>query len=222
MKRRSRRGSGDHRVASRTVPRAGAGGVNDLAGVATTWVHGRAAPTNDRGARSSGSKQINPNERWQADVTHWALADRADVEILNLSTTTLTSADRLRRPGRVQSHGCHHLPYHPQTCGKIEPPRDPEEMAREATSRGDDQRAPNTPRPLRRALQHQPTASRARPTHPNAHRRRCEACWRFRCRRGRGAARQRSSSTGSRSGCAGSRVGSCQPSASQRRAHRSR
>jgi transposase InsO family protein len=25
-----------------------------------------------------------PNERWQVDITHWALADGADVEILNL------------------------------------------------------------------------------------------------------------------------------------------
>src|ERR671918_1123612 len=25
-----------------------------------------------------------PNERWQADITHWALADGTDVEILNL------------------------------------------------------------------------------------------------------------------------------------------
>jgi transposase InsO family protein len=25
-----------------------------------------------------------PNERWQADITHWQLADRTDVEILNI------------------------------------------------------------------------------------------------------------------------------------------
>jgi transposase InsO family protein len=25
-----------------------------------------------------------PNERWQADITHWRLADGAEVEILNI------------------------------------------------------------------------------------------------------------------------------------------
>jgi transposase InsO family protein len=25
-----------------------------------------------------------PNERWQADITHWKLADHTDVEILNV------------------------------------------------------------------------------------------------------------------------------------------
>lgn len=46
-----------------------------------------------------------PNERWQADTTHWRLADGADVEILNIeddhSRLLLTSLARARVTGPV-------------------------------------------------------------------------------------------------------------------------
>ena len=57
---------------------------------------------------------------------------------------------------------------------------------------------------------------------PNAHRRCCEAFCRSRCQRGSGATRQRSSSPGTRSGCAGPRVEPCLPSGAPRQGHRSR
>jgi transposase InsO family protein len=115
-----------------------------------------------------------PNERWQADITHWQLADGTEVEILNIEddhsrldvcseariTTTgaqvLTSFRKAFRrcgipAGVLTDNGAvftgkqrgggrvalevelgvlgvkfdHSRPYHPQTCGKVEPLRPP-------------------------------------------------------------------------------------------------
>ena len=40
-----------------------------------------------------------PNERWQLDITHWALADGTDVEILNLHRRPLPAAASPATPG---------------------------------------------------------------------------------------------------------------------------
>jgi transposase len=72
-----------------------------------------------------------PNETWQADMTHWALADGTGVEILDF----VDDYSRMGRGGGVLRNGrCgfetelttlgitikHGKPYHPQTQGKIE------------------------------------------------------------------------------------------------------
>jgi hypothetical protein len=48
---------------------------------AASWCPNR---TSDPRAPMSASRLTSPNERWQLDITHWALADGTDVEILNV------------------------------------------------------------------------------------------------------------------------------------------
>ena len=85
-----RRRRPDHRVPPRATPGHTARGVDDLAGPAPTGLRGPPAPqaTQSSFVRFEADQ---PNERWQIDTTHWALADGTDVEILNSSTTTPAS-----------------------------------------------------------------------------------------------------------------------------------
>jgi transposase InsO family protein len=58
--------------------------------VSTIWRilsrRGFVAPQPQKRPRSSWKMFCadQPNERWQADITHWGLADGAEVEILNI------------------------------------------------------------------------------------------------------------------------------------------
>jgi transposase InsO family protein len=60
---------------------------------------------------------VQPNERWQGDITHWPLADGSDIEILNLiddhSRFCLTStARRLFKAGDVDRCFCETADHH--------------------------------------------------------------------------------------------------------------
>ena len=62
---------------------AGAGGLDDLADLVPPRVRGpAAAETAPIIVETFCADQ--PNERWQADITHWRLADGSEVEILNI------------------------------------------------------------------------------------------------------------------------------------------
>ena len=64
-------------------PPGGAVGGHDLAGVVPAWVcHPAASQAAPQSWRRFQAEL--PNECWQADTTHWALADGSDVEILNV------------------------------------------------------------------------------------------------------------------------------------------
>jgi transposase InsO family protein len=159
-----------------------------------------------------------PNERWQADITHWQLADGTEVGILNIiddhsrlclgsdARRTTTGPDvvvsfqkafarwgipagvltdngavftaKQRGEGRVALEvelgvlGVrfnHSRPYHPQTCGKVERfHQTQKEMAGRPTSRGIPTQTATPTRPVRRLLQHCPTAPRPAAAHPGA------------------------------------------------------
>jgi hypothetical protein len=52
-----------------------------------------------------------PNETWQSDVTHWRLADAADIEIRQLARRPLAvSAVKHRAPARQRRGHRHHVP----------------------------------------------------------------------------------------------------------------
>ena len=79
-----RRWGGDHRRASAGGRgRPGPGRVDDMADP---------VPPRVRGAAAAETAPViveevcadQPNERWQADITHWRLADGSEVEILNI------------------------------------------------------------------------------------------------------------------------------------------
>jgi transposase InsO family protein len=66
------------------------GGVDPVPAVSTIWRilvrRGFVTPQPQKRPRSSWRTFCaeQPNERWQADITHWRLADRSEVEILNI------------------------------------------------------------------------------------------------------------------------------------------
>ena len=160
----------------RRTPSAATATQPAVPSVATIWRiltrRGFVTPQPQKRPRSSWHRFTaeQPNQRWQADTTHWQLADGTGVEILNLlddhsrlclaSTPrrTITGPDVLhtfqqafvrwgipasvltdnaavftgtpRRGGRVALEvelgrlGVrfdHSRPFHPQTCGKVEP-----------------------------------------------------------------------------------------------------
>ena len=65
-------------------------GVDPVPAVSTIWRilsrRGFVAPQPQKRPRSSWKRFCadQPNERWQADITHWRLADGGEVEILNI------------------------------------------------------------------------------------------------------------------------------------------
>jgi hypothetical protein len=65
-------------------------GVDPVPAVSTIWRilsrRGFVTPQPQKRPRSSWKRFCaeQPNERWQADITHWGLADGAEVEILNI------------------------------------------------------------------------------------------------------------------------------------------
>jgi transposase InsO family protein len=65
-------------------------GVSPVPAVSTIWRilsrRGFVTPQPQKRPRSSWHRFCaeQPNERWQADITHWRLADRSEVEILNI------------------------------------------------------------------------------------------------------------------------------------------
>ena len=62
---------------------AGAGGLDDLADLVPPRVRDRAAAETAPVLMATFCAD-QPNERWQADITHWRLADGTEVEILNI------------------------------------------------------------------------------------------------------------------------------------------
>jgi transposase InsO family protein len=65
-------------------------GIDPVPAVSTIWRilsrRGFVVPQPQKRPRSSWKSFCadQPNERWQADITHWRLADGAEVEILNI------------------------------------------------------------------------------------------------------------------------------------------
>jgi transposase InsO family protein len=86
-----------------------AAGVSPVPAVSTIWRilcrRGFVTPQPQKRPRSSWHRFCaeQPNERWQADITHWRLADGSEVEILNLlddhSRVCLASVARRVIPG---------------------------------------------------------------------------------------------------------------------------
>jgi hypothetical protein len=70
------------------------GGLTEVPAVATIWRilsrRGFITPQPHKRPRSAWKRFCaqQPNELWQADVTHWHLADATEVEISTCSTTT--------------------------------------------------------------------------------------------------------------------------------------
>ena len=64
--------------------------MDPLSAVSTIWRilsrRGFVTPQPQKRPRSSWQRFCadQPNERWQADITHWRLADESEVEILNI------------------------------------------------------------------------------------------------------------------------------------------
>ena len=77
-----RQRSADHRLPPRATARGVAVGRDDLAGAHPPGLH---RPRAHKRPKSSlvRFEADQPNERWQLDITHWALADGTEVEILN-------------------------------------------------------------------------------------------------------------------------------------------
>lgn len=82
--------SAGHDAGAQTIAHHLAGRVDRVPSVATIWRilsrHGLITPQPHKRPRCSFKRfeaQL-PNEMWQADSTHWQLADGTDVEILNL------------------------------------------------------------------------------------------------------------------------------------------
>jgi transposase InsO family protein len=79
--------AGAHTIAAHLVRRHGGGTVPS---VATIWRilsrRGFVTPQPQKRPRSSFIRfeAAMPNERWQADITHWRLADETEVEIMNV------------------------------------------------------------------------------------------------------------------------------------------
>jgi transposase InsO family protein len=86
-----------------------AAGVQPVPAVSTIWRilsrRGFVAPQPQKRPRSSWKRFCadQPNERWQADITHWRLADNTEVEILNIlddhSRVCIASVTRRIIPG---------------------------------------------------------------------------------------------------------------------------
>ena len=80
-------------------------GVDPVPAVSTIWRilsrRGFVTRQPQKRPRSSWKRFCadQPNERWQADITHWRLADRTEVEILNIldDHSRLTIAAKARR-----------------------------------------------------------------------------------------------------------------------------
>ena len=101
--------------ASAATGRAAPVGRHDLADPVPPGLRHPAAPEATAELLGSGSRPSMPNERWQADITHWRLADGTEVEILNVIDdhsrflVGLRRADDLqggRRRGDVPPSGC--------------------------------------------------------------------------------------------------------------------
>jgi transposase InsO family protein len=86
--------------------------VDPVPAVSTIWRilsrRGFVAPQPQKRPRSSWKRFCaeQPNERWQADITHWVLADGAEVEILNIlddhsRLCLATDARRITKGGDV-------------------------------------------------------------------------------------------------------------------------
>ena len=89
-----------------------AGGTSPVPAICTIWRilsrRGFVSPQPQKRPRSSWKMFCadQPNERWQADITHWGLADGAEVEILNIlddhsRLCLATDARRITKGGDV-------------------------------------------------------------------------------------------------------------------------
>lgn len=82
--------AGGHDAGAQTIAHHLVGRVDRVPSLATIWRilsrHGLIIPEPHKRPRSSFKRfeAELPNEMWQADATHWLLADRTEVEILNL------------------------------------------------------------------------------------------------------------------------------------------
>jgi hypothetical protein len=72
-----------HRLAPRTRARPGPRTLDDLADPGPSRVRHPRAPQAPKSSYIRFAAD-QPNERWQADATHWQLADGTEVEILNI------------------------------------------------------------------------------------------------------------------------------------------
>ena len=106
-----------------------------------------------------------PNERWQADTTHWQLADGTGVEILNI----LDDHSRLDLLSKATAH--HHRPRRPgQLPRRVPPLRHPRQRAHRQRRRLHRQAPPRRPgrprdraRPPRRPARTTPGPTTPRP-----------------------------------------------------------
>ena len=79
-----------------------AAGVDAVPAVSTIWRilsrRGFVTPQPQKRPRSSWRRFCaeQPNERWQADITHWRLADGTEVEVLQHPRRPLPGLHRLR------------------------------------------------------------------------------------------------------------------------------
>ena len=71
-------------ICGATGPHPAAVDLDDLADPDPPRVRHPAAAVSGRRSPGTGSQADQPNERWQADITHWQLADGTGVEILNI------------------------------------------------------------------------------------------------------------------------------------------
>ena len=82
--------AGGHDAGAQTIAHHLVGRVDKVPSLATIWRilsrHGLIVPEPHKRPRSSFKRfeAELPNEMWQADATHWLLADTSEVEILNL------------------------------------------------------------------------------------------------------------------------------------------
>jgi transposase InsO family protein len=102
---------------ARRLPESTTSTANQVPAVSTIWRiltrRGFVTPQPHKRPRSSWHRFAaeQPNERWQADTTHWQLADGTEVEILNLlddhSRLALASVPRRTITGHAVLHTFH-------------------------------------------------------------------------------------------------------------------
>ena len=106
-------------------------GLDPVPAVSTIWRilarRGFVTPQPQKRPRSSWQRFCadQPNERWQADITHWRLADGTEVEILNILD------DHSRLCIAADARRDHHRP---RRGGTPSPPRSPAGASRPACS----------------------------------------------------------------------------------------
>jgi transposase len=91
-------------------------GVDPVPAVSTIWRilsrRGFVTPQPQKRPRSSWKSFCaeQPNERWQADITHWRLADGSEVEILNIRRSLSGQHRSEGSPHHFGPAGSRHLP----------------------------------------------------------------------------------------------------------------